>query len=591
MHKLGPTRNWKLSTKTFLLTFLLTEIIILLLGYSYYHYSSNILVSAQKKYSFDMALKSNENLESQLRSIRNFAASIAGDSRLRDGTPQEIGRWFQDNLLFLLPTVNNIHFIQDGAVTVSTSRVGWMLMNNETFKWNRVRVLEANRLYWTEPYLSEASQYTVTFFMLVPGKDSGRMMLALDIGFDKLYETLLPDAPDLLHGELILLDAADRPIYGSGGHTRYNVHTGRYEWVHFPESILEADWNEYSLSEGGAGTDYFLTRSSSNTLNWQIIWMMDKTQLLKPLETTVRFTWALAFASLLLSLGIAWIMSKTIGQPIRRFAASLDEISSGNLNASIPVDRRDELGNLARHFNRMTRQIGLLIEDLKSTEAKKKAFEIRMLQAQIKPHFLFNTLNAISMKAREGDMAKVDLLISSLTRQLHYSLKKSMEDVSLRDELGAVEPYIRLMQVRYEGRFEFETDIDPATLPCKLPKFMLQPIVENCIFHGLSPLQKPGTLFIGSSRDGAYWELLIEDNGIGIPAEKLVRLKRLLARESVEDGEDEDGIGFANVHHRLRMMYGSDYRMELNSSPDFGTRILIRMPAVPLDPAKEETTE
>ncbi|WP_284641953.1 sensor histidine kinase [Paenibacillus silviterrae] len=582
MHRLRYYMNWKLSTKTFLLTFLLTEVIILLLGYSYYNYSSNILVSAQTKYAIDMNAKTNNYLETQLRSIRNFAASIVGDSRLLEDSPTEINRWFHDNLLYLLPTVNNIHYIQDGSVTASTSSIGWMLMNNETFKWNRVRVLEANKLYWTEPYWSEASQYTVTFFMLVPGKENSRMMLAFDIGFEKLYEALLPDAPDLLHGELILLDAANRPIYGKGSHTRYNVYSNQVEWTDFPEAILETPWKEYSLSlpEAEARTDYFLTRSSNNVMNWQVMWMMDKTELLRPLEATVRFTVALAVASLILALVIAWIMSKMIGQPIRQFALSLDEISSGNLNAKIPVNRRDEIGNLARHFNRMTKQIGLLIEDLKTTEAKKKAFEIRMLQAQIKPHFLFNTLNAISMKSREGDLSKVDLLISSLTRQLDYSLSQTMEDVSLKDELNAVEHYIQLMQVRYEGRFAYETDIDPATLSYKLPKFTLQPIVENCIFHGLSPMQGSGTLFIGSTRDGGDWELLIEDNGIGIPEDVLGKLREVLQRDSVEEADEEEGIGFANVHYRLRTLYGPAYSMSLDSSADFGTRILIRMPVV-----------
>ncbi len=581
MHRRRSYMNWKLSTKTFLLTFLLTELIILLLGYSYYYYSSNILITAQTKYSIDMTAKTNNYLEAQLRSIRNFAASIVGDSRLREDSPAEINRWFHDNLLYLLPTVNNIHYIQDGVVTASTSSIGWMLMNNETFKWNRIRVLEANMLYWTEPYWSEASQYTVTFFMLVPGKENSRMMLALDIGFEKLYETLLPDAPDLLHGELILMDAANRPIYGKGTHTRYNVYSNAYEWADFPVPILEAPWNEYSLSGTTSDTDYFLTRSSSNTLNWQVMWMMDKTELLKPLEATIRFTWSLAVASLVLSLVIAWIMSKMIGQPIHRFALSLDEISSGNLDAKIPVNRRDEIGNLARHFNRMTKQIGLLIEDLKATEAKKKAFEIRMLQAQIKPHFLFNTLNAISMKSREGDLSKVDLLISSLTRQLHYSLKQSLEDVSLRDELNAVEHYIQLMQIRYEGRFTYETDIDPSTLGYMLPKFTLQPIVENCIFHGLSPMQGSGTLFIGSARDGDDWELLIEDNGVGIPEDRLAKLQEVLQRNSVEEAIDDEGIGFSNVHYRLRTLYGTRYNLQLDSSAEYGTRILIRMPVVP----------
>ncbi|MCL6459939.1 MAG: histidine kinase, partial [Gorillibacterium sp.] len=218
-----------------------------------------------------------------------------------------------------------------------------------------------------------------------------------------------------------------------------------------------------------------------------------------------------------------------------------------------------------------------LLIDLKSSEEQKKLSDFRALHAQIKPHYLYNTLNTISMLGRRGDSARMDQLISALTNQLHYALDTSPDPVTLREELIAVENYLELMRIRYPDKCRFEMDIDPLSLECKLPKFILQPLVENAIFHGIVPKEQGGTVYIGTMVEEDYWEILIEDDGVGMNSETLQQVNMKL-QQSQEASKSFKHIGILNIHERFRLMFGQSYHISIDSESRIGTRICIKLP-------------
>jgi two-component system sensor histidine kinase YesM len=580
-------RQMKMATKIFWMTFVMVETMIVLLGYSYHQHSSGVLLTAQKEYAQQMVQKSNEYLELNLRNVRSLLTTVMQDSRLRQGSDREIEAWLNDNLIYFLPTLKNIHVIEEHNVIASTSRFGWVLFDNSDFLQFMDGLNEMNTVYWSEPYFSVTSGNTVTAAMLVSGSETKKKVLVIDLDLEKLYQAMFPDAPNQLHGGLILLDTLNQPIFGQKPFTSYDVYEHGYEFTDLTGSMFQGKWNQLEWTNA-LDKQYFITRSRSNMLDWQVVWMMDKTQLLKPLGASIRFAGMLAIISLLLSLLISWVMSKSITRPIRAITSSMDQISRGDFKTAISIQRFDELGLLAMNFNQMARRIDALIEDLKRTEETKKIFEFKALQAQIRPHFLFNTLNAISMTARQQEWQRVDSLISSLTNQLHYSLQDPQQSVTLREELAALESYLELMNIRYEGRFTWEFDVDPGTLLNKLPKFVLQPLIENAIFHGLAPKSGNGSLFVGTAWNGRHWEILLEDDGIGIPESKLEELRKSIRTDAMPAQSDRGGIGLLNVHHRLRMMFTSEYQMEITASSGMGTRMIIRLPIETLKPESIE---
>lgn len=484
----------RISTKIFVVTFLLVESIIVILGFTYYKYSSSTLLDAQTNYAVQMIQKSDEYLQLHLTNINHFFLSISNDNRFQSNNYEEIEKWLQENLIYSIPSAKNISVIQGNDVLASTSVFSWFLMENPEFLDQIERMEKPKQIYWLGPYFSPISQYTVTAAIEIPSERGPSKILALDIDLQYLYSSLNPWRSSSMQGELLLLDRNNRPIFGNSTYVFHDVFQRDFVLIGFDDTLLNTAWTQTELRLNPK-RELFVTRSQDNLMGWQIIWIMDKTELLEPLQKSLRTTWILAVLSLFLSIGISYTISLFISRPIRKITSSIAEVSSGNFDVSIRMNRRDELGILVKHFNEMARHIKNLILNLKTVEENKKKSDFIALQSQIRPHFLFNTLNTISMVARQGQLNKADQLISSLTDQLQYSLDSSLKPVTLREELKALESYVQLMIARYHGKFRMELDIDSATLEYKIPKFVLQPIVENCIFHGLVPAKQSSLLY------------------------------------------------------------------------------------------------
>jgi two-component system, sensor histidine kinase YesM len=579
----------RIAVKVFIISFFMVESIIVLLGYRYYRHSSDSLLDAQYEYASQITNKSNDYLKVTLEHIRNLFITVGADSRFQNGSGDEIVRWFNDSLLPNLPNVYNIHLLEQGKLTASTSYVQWALLDTPFLAKEIERIKLGGTVYWIGPYFSLPSNYTVTAAMKLPSAE-GEKIILLDLYLARLYDSMLPQSPNQISGEFVLLDASHQPVFGRLPYAQYYVFDKAYRLFGIEPEWFQGSWRQSErITE--SGQNLVLTRATNPIIGWDVVWILDKTALLRPLQETVSFTWALGLISLLLSIGMSYIISTMISRPIRSIAGSMQAVSDGQLDTTIRMKRQDELGLLSMHFNRMTARIRELIADLKRSEKEKQLSDFLALQAQMKPHFLFNTLNTISMAARTGEYGKVDQLISSLTTQLDYSLRSSPGPVTLREEISALESYVHLMNIRYPDKFTFHMDLDPLTLEMQLPKFVLQPLVENSIFHGLITEDQDGVLFVGTTSGADGWDIMIEDNGRGMTAQTKAELEERLSRPAfwgdrpVEDtagnhshgNSHGHGIGLVNVHRRLQMMFGDRYRLQIESAPGEGTRLLIRV--------------
>jgi sensor histidine kinase YesM len=582
----GQYRKKQMMWRLFLVTFVLVESIILTLGFFYYRHSSATLLQAQTDYASQIIDKSNEYLQLNLKNVESFFRSVAGDVLVQGGNNEEIGRWFTGNLLLYIPNAKNIHLLQGKNILASTSLYSWKLTEDTAFLAELADVKQANFVYWLSPYFSPVSSYTVTAAMKIAANATDEpKILTLDLDLTQLYQALYPNKRSSLQGDLLLLDRNNRPVFGDTPYIGFDIYQNRYVFEKLSSELFTTDWSTRQIVDHGQTLN--MIRSVNNVLGWQVVWILDQTELLKPLRNTASFNWLLALISLLLSLGIATLIVRLVGRPLRLIASSMNRFSLGELNTSIREEREDELGVLFRQFNQMTTRIRELIANLKRSEERKKAADFLAFQAQIKPHFLYNTLNAIGISAKQGQMAKVDQLISALTGQLEYSLDKAPKLISLREELKALDDYIQLMRIRYSDQFDVEMNIDPSTLECQLPKFILQPLAENSIFHGLIPARRPGTLFIGTVAGQGEWRIMIEDDGVGIPEPGMRQIRHLLSRKQDDDEADSGGkeenadvgpVGLRNVHERLRLTYGEPFTMTVESTEKMGTRIHIRLP-------------
>jgi two-component system sensor histidine kinase YesM len=226
---------------------------------------------------------------------------------------------------------------------------------------------------------------------------------------------------------------------------------------------------------------------------------------------------------------------------------------------------------------------------LKETENAKRKQEIRALQAQINPHFLYNCLNSISMFAMLRDYGKIREMMVSLLSLLRYSMEHLEQTVALKRELDYLGHYTRMMQLRYSRPFRLEIEVDPALDSMKIPKLLLQPLMENALFHGVlaSEPGREGLIRVaaGYADDGRSVQLLVADNGAGMEPGRLKRIRTLLSEPS-----NPDNIGLRNVWERLKLVFGPQASLDIESEAGTGTTIRISLPADQVIMESEATT-
>lgn len=289
------------------------------------------------------------------------------------------------------------------------------------------------------------------------------------------------------------------------------------------------------------------------------------------------FVILLCFAVLVVALIAARKLAQDFVEPIDTINQTMQQIEAGHMDARVPDLGEDELGTMARGFNLMLEQLQEQFRTNLERQDRLRIAEFKNLQAQIAPHFLYNTLESIKVLARLGMNEEVGLVVSKLGILLRSGMNFKQEMIPLRDELRVVESYIAIQQVRYEGKFTYTADISPELMACMVPNLVVQPLVENAIVHGLETKMGVGTLRLTGRLDGNDIYLEIYDNGGGIDPQKI---DRIFQEQPPEDSAGRESIGIINVHRRLKLYYGEPYGLHVESKPGCYTRIQLHIPKV-----------
>lgn len=289
------------------------------------------------------------------------------------------------------------------------------------------------------------------------------------------------------------------------------------------------------------------------------------------------WTWLLAGLILLIILlgtAIMYSLDRTISRPVARLRRKIDAVSKGDFSPDPGIESDNELGQVGRGVNRLSRSVVALMETRIADEKKNRELEYRMLQSQINPHFIYNTLNSIKWMATLQSADGIAEMTTALSRLLKTVSKDLRKVVPLEDEFALLEDYMIIQKYRYGGNVTLIREIeDQALLKAQIPRFTLQPLVENAIFHGIEP-KGAGRILIRVSRDGEAALVAITDNGVGIGAETLAGI--------FDDDENKSGmfgqLGLRNVNERLRYAFGEGFGLSVESEEGRYTTMSIRLP-------------
>lgn len=285
------------------------------------------------------------------------------------------------------------------------------------------------------------------------------------------------------------------------------------------------------------------------------------------------------FMFAILSVLIIYLICTVVTNRLRRFSRQISKVSIGNFDAALKVGGGDEIGQISRQFNQMVGNIRELMEELKishqhSSELERKQSEIKLklLANQINPHFLYNALESIRMKAHIRGEKDISHAVKMLGKLLRKNLEISGRDISLSEEIEMVRCYLEIQKFRHEERLSYEIDVAPEALSVKLLPLLIQPLVENSVIHGLERSFEGGRVRVSAELSRGGLEVVVEDNGVGIPAGKLQAIRRSLM------DQEATRIGLHNVQQRLLLTYGSVSGLRIDSEQDSGTRIAFWIP-------------
>ena len=565
------------------------KLLILLASTALVVYSISFLTSQIVFHSYDEQLNSDStqilglyalNIENQLQKIDKFSSSIVTSN------------YVQENFMTVNSStdeyehyraVNNLHdtFTSQGYFESYIFSVDFIDLHGNTYpfgasrSWNNPESIKflkeslkgANgKILWLTP---DDSDYILGIRNIVPLRSTNMEslgVLVVEIDPNQLFGDMYKISKSHNPSGLVVL-SENKPIYKKN--IDFDVDSEKIKLL-LSSEIAE---NEYSVHE--FNKQKYLTAAVKSKFNdWTFVYLMSYKDIFDGITNT-RILMSLIFMlSLVLIIYLGYKFSGSIVNPIVALSGKMKKIESGNFKIApfeLELSETDEVHTLQKNFDIMIKKIDKLIEEdyLKQILISKTKYN--MLQAQINPHFLYNTLETIKCLSHLNEQGKVSVMIDDLAKLLRTTL--SHEDViTIEDELVILRSYVNIQKVRYEERLMYEENISANLKKLKIPKMVLQPLVENAINYALDAMDEPCHISVKSVELYDHFQITVEDNGPGVDKDFLSKLKH---------GKIEhkgNGIGLKNIDDRLKFLYGSQYGIYIASEKGVGTHVSLRMP-------------
>ncbi|WP_302492545.1 sensor histidine kinase [uncultured Gemmiger sp.] len=408
--------------------------------------------------------------------------------------------------------------------------------------------------------------WVVSVIRIVPEGDTARCWLSVDLSFKELAATI-SNVGIGQHGYCYLMDERGNMVYHPQQQLLYaglkKEEAGRLaclgDGTYVEDTVIYSVQRVPGSPWRVVGVSYI-----DETVN-ESFWQM------------ARIAVATAVLILFAALIVGWVLSHSLSRPLQQLETAMEQFEQdADHFAFQPVRGTREVQNLSDSFGHMVGRIQRLMTTVREEEVVLRKTELKALQAQINPHFLYNTLDSIAWMCERGKNADAVQMVHALARLFRISISRGHELIPIEKELQHAEAYLQIQKYRYKNQFTYHFTVDESCLHCLCNKITLQPIIENAIVHGLDLMVDSGHIEITVKPDGDDILLIVADDGIGMEPEQVAALLQ-------NEPSDRTGIGVKNVNDRLRIYFGAAYGISIVSAPYAGTTVTIRTPRVPED--------
>lgn len=340
----------------------------------------------------------------------------------------------------------------------------------------------------------------------------------------------------------------------------------------------EPYYNWVSANEGGrifkiGNKDCLVINSFYERLDWLIIGIVPIKEITRD-SVLLRFNiFVIGLVCIILAVVMSMLLSSSITKPVIKLKEAMESVGDGNLEVMVDIGSNDEIGVLTREFNKMVKNTSHLMSRVLLEQQKKREYELALLHSQLNPHFLYNTLENICSLADHGRNSDIISVVSELALFYRGVLSKGSNIITLAEEINITERYLKILKLRYGDELEYEFDIDDRIYGVKTLKLLLQPIVENSVYHGIKNKRGKGIIYIKGFLDGDRVNIWVKDNGIGIKPELIDRIF-----EGKESQCQTGSFGLKNTDERIKLYYGNMFGLNIESIYGEGTTVKIILP-------------
>lgn len=575
---------------TFILIILLPSIII---GVSSYYISVNILTQKVSSSFSETVLYLKKNVEIQLKQIAQISDYVFLDNDIKEAilkkhteprksieAEERVQKKFENYLIaniFYNVKVVKIYGLNGFEFSFGDNGELINLDNNRitNSQWYKEVLGDNASTLWVgihESFLKDRgvnSKYSISLFRVIKDRYYKR-----NIGV--MYVSIQPEVFSNLTGDLNINTRSDIYILDNHNHVVNNF--GSKANIKEVTSIVEnnngENKKEYFVEEDKKNKKMYFCYYV-NDFDWKVVGVIPISELAGDNKMIFNVT-VVAFLMSFLFSGMIWyFISSSIVGPVKKLTQATKYVRDGNFDIQVQCSSKDELGILTNNFNYMIKKVNDLLKEVLDENIRKKDAEYKALQAQINPHFLYNTLNSIRWMAIIQNADNIKKVVDALGRLLRNSTSKIDQYITISEEIDNLKDYIYIQKIAYKNKFNIEWDIDEETLSYKCIKFILQPLVENAIFHGIEPKEQYGTIWISIKKQDRFIVFTVKDDGIGMTDEQI---KSVLSVKNSEKNKFS-GIGISNVDERIRMAYGSDCGLFIESKEGEYTNTILKIRA------------
>ncbi|WP_020620981.1 cache domain-containing sensor histidine kinase [Paenibacillus daejeonensis] len=570
-----------------LMILIVVFLIVPVLGTGYFLFSKSLQLAQNESREIleKVMYQLNENIEYRITGYQNIVMQLALDPRITTTLTQEY-----DSLEDVVMSLQQLNAVTDRIRTYFPMRKvqfyktnpslladGGVVMNMEQADhtaWFQPMEVADKHFYWhfnwegTEPQPAlHLSKWLVDYltnerFGIVHVEVTNQAL------FSQLFNPLA-----FKNGNVMITDQNGRSLI------RYKNQPSGFNMSDLPayRQVFEADKGSFSAKLEG---EQSMVMFETNRLGWKIITVVKQEELWQQLRLVRSAAIAVSVLFVVLTLTVLMGFGTRVTGRLNALIRQMRKVRDGDLGLSTIVHGQDELADVEEEFNSMTIRLNHSLKESAEARVAVEMEKLRLLQAQINPHFLYNTLALVKSMAMDVKSTEISGTIDALAKFFRLALNRGGDKLSMRDELDHVRAYLEIHNWRYPGRLETVWEIEDEVLDCRIIKITLQPIVENALQHAFKHSGGRGCILIRARLATDYLDIEITDDGVGMAPDTLLTLQaEMRVRDRrVRQAGDDGGFGLYNVHERLRRHYGESFRMDMISSPGSGTTIRLKIP-------------